>query len=366
MMCGRYSEEALRAFFLFLRKGLQREPQADGALPVRVDWQAVWELSRKQAVTALVWDGIQAMAARVKPPQAVAQRFFAESVLVERANLRVGQVLAQATDAAASAGAVSVLLKGHAYAALYPRPLHRHPGDIDLYSATDFDRVQQAFAQRGFEPLANHQYLRYHAEWRHGGIVIENHRHPSRFASPRYDAVFVRLSHSWFPRGVVQRRVGTAAVAVPPPEFELLMGVLHFGRHLLQGGVGLRQLCDWLVLARAHRTAARWEQVAADVRAVGLYRVACLMTALTDRYLLSLPDEVRTLFPPVPQAVRWSARVMADILRDGNFGHHKPREGRLARALRWDTQRRFVRYGPLFGREAFWVWLRVLRKRLRG
>ncbi len=349
------TDRTVRFFFLLLRSGLTGQA-CDGAdTDGRADWEGVFRMARKQAVTALVWDGIQAMDSRVKPPQAVAHRFFAETLLTERAARRMEALLPRLLADVEGLGVPAAVLKGQAYAALYRTPLHRQPGDIDLFTGPGHDRVQRGLPT---------DYLRdrgpdyFHSELHRDGLLIENHRLTTEFAWPPYARRMRRMEREWFPKDLHRRQVGATDAPVPPPWFELVHAVVHFGHHLTESGVGLRQLCDWATLLRTHASAVGAADLTPRLRRLGLERMAGVMTRLAVD-LLGL-DTLNPLTAALLRNDRREQRLarmaLADILTVGNFGHSEPvrRTAGMAAELRDLVVRRgtrSLRYAALWPAE---------------
>lgn len=299
-----------------MRQGLGTG-EADGGLCAAVDWEALYRLSRSQSVVAWVWDGINRLPEACRPPRDVAMRFFADAVRVEKASCRLEEGLARLLADVSRLGAPCAVLKGPAYAALYPRPHSRQPGDIDLFTGRWCADVQRGLPPdygRDGGPAYFHEKL-----WL-DGLLVENHRLPAEFAWPPYNRRMRRMVDEWFPHAVPSRPVGGRAVPVPPPWFELVHAVVHFSQHLVGSGVGLRQLCDWVVLLRAHSGSVPPAELSARLRRLGLLPAAGVMARLAVD-LLGLDADLPLVRPLLPRArARTARRAAADILRAGNFG----------------------------------------------
>lgn len=356
-------------FFLnLLRGGLGGSLTSAGAmqLPTQVDWPAIYRLARQQAVIALVWDGAQQLPKEMKMPVEVGRRFFMDTLRTEQAARRLNALLATTLTDAKLLHIPVAILKGQGYAALYPNPLHRQPGDIDLFSGANWQRLQRempAAYERDNGPAYFHDKL--HRD----GILIENHRVPAELNWPAHRRHFQAMVDRWFPAGIRWRTGQGTAIPVPPPWFELVHGVVHFAQHLTGGGVGLRQLCDWVVLMRAYRDEVDGDKLQALLHSIGLLRIAGAMTRLGIDWL-GLEREnalVPFLLTNDSQARRDARRMLEDILAVGNFGqeeHIRRHDGVAHEAADLLRRRgaRTLRYFPLWPTEMACRALKRLRR----
>lgn len=273
----------LRQFFSLLRAGLGIEP-ADCRLFLcqkEVDWPSIFRLSEEQTVVAVVWDGMLTLPKELHPKKDLFYQWLVKVLAVEKSNERMNIVLPEVLERLAALHLPVVLLKGQGTGALYPNPLHRQCGDIDIYPGRrGYDILQRALPGLGFLPKNNSTK---HAEHVYKGILVENHRYVALFFSPVHARRLEQLVEEWYPQGLSSRLVSGNAVNLPPSWFEGLFAVIHFAFHLHLEGVGLRHLCDWhLIMQQQLMDRKRYES---GLRRLGLCRMEKIMRELCDRLL---------------------------------------------------------------------------------
>lgn len=327
-------------------------------LPTQVDWPAIYRLARQQAVIALVWDGAQQLPKEMKMPVEVGRRFFMDTLRTEQAARRLNALLATTLTDAKLLHIPVAILKGQGYAALYPNPLHRQPGDIDLFSGANWQRLQRempAAYERDNGPAYFHDKL--HRD----GILIEDHRLVAELAWGPHKRALERMVSEWFPANICRRTSLGLSLPVPPPWFELVHAVIHFAQHLTGGGVGLRQLCDWVVLIRTHREHVDRNVLAQHLQQLGLRRIAGAMTRLCVDWLGLEADHtfVQALLVGDAYEKRTARRIFQDVMLVGNFGQEERirRHSGVARETADLLRRRgarTLRYFALWPNEMIW------------
>lgn len=145
------------------------------------DWQCIFEESRQQAVTALLYDAILKLPKEQRPPRSVLFHFVSMTKTIERDNrLREEALAAFNNDVMQPLGLNTVVVKGSSVASHYPQPLHRECGDNDLYTGKDTDLVSSYLEEQGIEvdrkdprhvsfvfndvDFEAHRYLLYHGD----------------------------------------------------------------------------------------------------------------------------------------------------------------------------------------------------------
>lgn len=294
-----------------------------------VDWDAVDDTAARQTVEAAAAKGALSLPEGMRPAKERIHRHLAYMVRNSRTHSLVDSCLGEAAARLRDAGAEPVLLKGQAYARFYPDPTLRQCGDIDLYIgeenyglACDTARWHGWEEREGenYDPKAKHFgcYLR--------GVRLELHRVAAQLPSAGADRRFRAWSREELAGRSSLCDIGGAEVRVPSPLFDAVFVFLHLYTHFIEGGVGLRQLCDWVMILHAHAGAIDREELRARLTDFGLMR-AWLMFAPIAVEHLGLPEEE---FPFYSTRYRGKAeKILALVMRDGNFGRYTL--GRTAR-----------------------------------
>lgn len=138
------------------------------------------------------------------------------------------------------AGIRCVLLKGQGMAANYRHPEVRDCGDIDLYVGVEnycrsYEVLKEVTDHIDDASVLNGNGKHYHAQL--SGICIEVHRYYNESASSAMD-----MSQNF-----VEMEFGDVKVMTPADDFNSFFVFSHLWRHFISVGVGLRQICDWVM-----------------------------------------------------------------------------------------------------------------------
>lgn len=324
---------AVTTFLSLLRCGLTEQCppalSADG-------WRAALTEARRQRVEGLLYAAAMRAGPAVRPPRDVVLALYAHVRRLEAVNAEMGRQTAALFAAYERLGATPLLLKGYAVAALYAHPEWRTPGDIDVYVARHFDRVDHWARQHGTGASPYDPRVTKHVEFRWRGFSVENHFRLSQFYHHRLNRRLQTAYAEGLRREAPARlEVGGRRVATLPPTVGLLHLLVHLANHLVSEGVGLRQLCDVVMYVRHRRDEVDADWLDGQIRALRL-------TSLTDAVTTLAVDRLGLAVTEVPY--RWRrderrAAVLLDlVMESGNYG-----QGFAVR--RWE--RRFPRLRKL-------------------
>lgn len=208
-----------------------------------------------------------------------------------------------------------VVLKGAAAAINYAHPENRCMGDIDLLVLPeDFDRAYHLLTDSGCRPLdASSDYTRHIGMFTESGVEIELHRFFSSSDNKEQNTVLDEMLFQAIPNCVTAELCGYPVSMLPPLENGLVL-LGHINQHL-SGGLGLRQIIDWMAYAEKYLDDELWNNGFADAaEAIGMKRLAIITTAMCRKYLGFEKDVHWDAYEPVCD------ELMEYILSRGNFG----------------------------------------------
>ena len=276
-------DRTLQALFALLRAGLwgRDDDAAASVFPISAEeWERVFTLARHQTVTGIAFRGLDFLPEEAAPPMVVAAKWMAHADRIEQSNRIMNETLAKLYAHFASAGVEAVLQKGQGVAAMYPEPLLRECGDIDLYFP-GHDGVSDPLAGipgavRKRQPDNSWSYL---VE----GIVVEHHADLVDIQSPRAKRYVKRLIEKKGVEKVVTE--GGVEVLVPAPEVNLLLLSSHILKHAFGVGIGLRQFCDYAVSRRYYEGRVSDEERREIWRMTGLEKWQGLLEGFVETFL---------------------------------------------------------------------------------
>lgn len=349
-------------FLQLLRAGIwNQEPPLD-LFPVPAEtWQQIYFIACKQTVQGLVYDAVCRLPESLRPATPLFDRWGAEIRHIEQTYLRHLRTYAWlSTRMLADAGPRPIVLKGLTLAACYPTPAHRVVGDIDLYygSPEACEQANQCVERWGQRVQRGEMD---EAIFMLGDVVIEHHGHSLLIHSPlsrrRLEAKVLRSrSHDSRDYSV---RVEGMDIPTLSPIHDVLQLSMHSLKHVLNEGIGFRQLVDLALYLQHHHVEIDGEALRQTLRTFGILRWANLTFAFCVKVLgmseSFLPYSF-SLDRYVPQY------LLHEVWLTGNFGFMDERNadrpddalgGKVFTARRmWRNSFRFFPYAPS---EAFWV-----------
>ena len=197
-----------------------------------------------------------------------------------------------------------VVLKGTSAAQYYPHPEYRTMGDIDIMTRReDFDTACKQLVNAGYRIV---QELYKETGLVKNGISIDLHR---QFASLNDPGDTKRLDD------LIINNIGPSHV-LPDPINGLVI-LQHINQHL-EGGLGLRQIIDWMMFVDKCLPDEKWPEFRELSGSIGLAKLAVVCTRMCEMYLGLLE---RAWCADADPAL--CDQLMEYVLSCGNFGNKK-------------------------------------------
>ena len=309
-------EKTTKAFFQLLRIAIGNENAFSYYLNDD-EWNWIWDMAHRQALTGVVLDGICLLPQKQRPPQAIILKGVAAIQNIEQANRLLNRYSVLVSQKFQKEGFRSAILKGQGNALWYPNPMHRMPGDIDIWLEGGREKIMA---------YVRHYFLKASARYHHvdfpiiKGIDIEVHFTPT-WMSAYPDNRFLQ---KWFAEeqeaqfaNTVTLPENTGTIPVPTPAFNRIFLLIHIYRHFFDEGIGLRQLLDYAMLLNQGTTEKEKAESVRILKRMHLLRfTSALMHILQNvfgiegKHLLTAPSEKEGDF------------ILQEIMQNGNFGQH--------------------------------------------
>ena len=233
-----------KIFFDFLRFCIGSAKEIPDSLK-DADWKELYVIAKKQCLVGVLLDGIKKLPAeQVGMKKGLLLQWMAESQMLEKANIRLNDAAIQVSDWFRKKGFRTCILKGQGNALMYPNPYSRTPGDIDIWVEGGDKRVISFV--RSISPHEKACY--HHIEFpSYKGVEVEVHYRPSFLLcfwhNRKLQKYYERVKEEQFSHRVMLGNQGE--VAIPTVEFNLIFQLTHIFSHLMNEGIGLRQLVDY-------------------------------------------------------------------------------------------------------------------------
>lgn len=303
------SQEALA----WLRHVLNPSPE----MPVVTNWPALMAFAEKQALAGICLpeecpDNL---------PKDILLQWIGQVQLIEQRNKLLNMRIEQLFGMLEKDGFQCCLLKGQGNAEMYPNPLRRCSGDIDVWINTD-EVTAYSYVKKLF-PDAEVSYKHIHFPI-FEDAPVDVHVAPLKL----YSKHNIKRLQQWIGQnGEAQfehriRLSGTIKKAsVPTPQFNAVYQLGHMLIHFYDEGLGLRQVVDYYyVLNVLDFSEKERKELVSTVNALGMYRFARAIMWI-ESSVLGLPVDRCFVLPDK----RRGKLLLGDILEGGNFGHHSER-----------------------------------------
>ena len=237
-----------RIFFEFLRFCIGTVQEVPSSLK-GADWRVLYAMARKQCLVGVLFDGIKRLPAEVGMDKGLLFQWMAQNQTLRKANARLDKAAVEVAEWFGRKGFRTCVLKGQGNALLYPPGMERTPGDIDLW-VDGGDRKVVSFV-RSLSP--DEKVCYHHIGFpEYNGVEVEVHFRPSFLFCFRHNrclqGYYERVMDEQFAHRVKLGEQGE--VAVPKAEFNLIFQLTHIFTHLMNEGIGLRQLLDYFFLLK--------------------------------------------------------------------------------------------------------------------
>lgn len=276
-------------------------------LPELPDPEHLLEEAEKQAVFPCVWQALTELAG-VDPGRSWLLRFqkhLTHNVNVISQHFRAHELMTEA-------GIPYTVIKGCASGRYYPAPELRTMGDVDLYVARDsMEAVRDFLCGKGYRVSNLHHS--HHWTFRTEYEEFEVHWLPSGLPAAD-DGTIGSLFDDMLEKRVLDESCGSP-MYLPDDFHHGLILLLHTANHLSAGGIGLRQLMDWLVFVNGMPEERFLELFREPLQRIGLWHFACVLTAIGVCFFSCEP---RAFCEEVSGEL--ALQILLDIFTGGNFG----------------------------------------------
>ena len=233
-----------KIFFDFLHFCIGSAKEIPSSLK-EADWKELYAIAKKQCLVGVLFDGIKKLPAEhVGMKKELLLQWMAESQMLVKANVRLNDAAIQVSEWFRKKGFRTCILKGQGNALMYPNPYSRTPGDIDIWVEGEDKRVISFV--RSISPHEKACY--HHIEFpSYKGVEVEVHYRPSFLLcfwhNRKLQKYYERVKEQQFSHRVMLGEQGE--IAIPTAEFNLIFQLTHIYSHLMNEGIGLRQLVDY-------------------------------------------------------------------------------------------------------------------------
>lgn len=216
--------------------GVNRGDSFDG-----IDWNHVFEVSKKQGVSAIVLDALDKCPKEQRPPQSIILKWIGQAVMQERMYARYVNSISSLAEFYKRHGIRMLLLKGYGCGLCYPRPEHRPSGDIDIFLFGKKDEADDLL-EKELGINVDREYHK-HSNFYYNSVEVENH---AKFVDDLTHKSNIRfektLASALEKYGAMPSPIDN--VLLPSPTFNALFLLRHTGEHFASNEITLRHVLD--------------------------------------------------------------------------------------------------------------------------
>lgn len=291
------------------------------------EWETMFDYAKKQSVLGIVYGALQRMGKDTTIPRKLKMKWFLIADKIKERNILLNKRSAELTTLLQQDGFDCCVLKGQGNALMYPEPLSRTSGDIDIFvmlkgrkqSIGERRKLVMDYVRQEFpNTRIRYQHIDYHV---FPDVEVEIHFFPTFMNNPLYS----HRIQSWMEgqmaeqcQNMVELPDGVGSIAVPTLLFNVIFQLAHMMHHFFDEGIGLRQFLDYYYLLQtAEKNEIKKEGLETLFRHLGLWKFAGATMyvlreglALEEKYLIAPVDERR------------GRTLLAEILKGGNFGKY--------------------------------------------
>ncbi len=284
--------------------------------PTADDWKALFKICKDQALLGVCFDGVNRLPESQMPPQDIIIKWMGLANTVRNRNMVLNDRCGQVMEMLSADGFHPVILKGQGNALMYPNPLSRQCGDIDVWLDGDEEYIKKYVTDRDPRPHDfNFHHIDYHC---FPDVEVEMH-----FALGKAsDTIFSKKFYKWF-SSQRENDFPTATlpngknIVVPSLELNLIHQLVHIDQHFGPGGVGLRQIMDYYFLLKyANREKHDFSCYRKTVKQLGLRKMGESLMYVLGRVLGLQESEM-----PLAPNKKHGEFLLNEIINGGNFGN---------------------------------------------
>lgn len=306
-------------YFSILRSALWNTPLFFPSPLSNEMWNEIYAISKEQTVTGIMLDAISKLPPEQKPPTELLLKWVIQQRVIEQKNIIMNKVLIELINKFNNHNIQVYVLKGQGVAQNYPRPTHRICGDIDLYfKEKDFEQAVELLKSSGCPIEGNPNET--HHETQYNNIKLELHKKSATFFTNKLQAKYNKITSTALEKERAFETINDTEIEVLPHEANSLQLLSHMLRHIITAGLGLRQVCDWVLYTNKHLNDNNKEQFLTNIKELDLLQTYKAISAIATDYL-GLPKE-KVVCEINDKDKRLAKKVFKIIMEYGNFGQY--------------------------------------------
>ena len=277
------------------------------------DWGEVEKLAISQGVLWMLYLGAKKYPQQIPADRVRIWRGSMHAIVLN--NEQINDVQVALVEWLAQNGIRAAILKGTSCSRYYPYPEARSLGDIDiLVDEAHLGEVRDYLISQGYMPSQeDHEF---HVAYYGKDAVIEVHSAITNVPDS-LGGLAVRREMSRFLDSIEIVNINEMVFPGLSTVHHTLMLLLHMERHMVIGGIGLRQLCDWATFVNGSEREHWKNGTLALLDNCGLLIYAKALTQTCVKFLGLDPAKADWCNGVVDER---TDEIIADVFRGGSMG----------------------------------------------
>ncbi len=313
-------EKIFLEFFQYCLDDSLPLPESSG----KIDWKKIMTWAEQQAILGVIYGGIQNAGKNLNISFDELMEWIGYAQAIKNQNRILNKKCVDVISEYESAGFRCMVLKGQGNATMYPNPLLRMSGDIDVWIRTLSDGRcnKDEVVRYAKKKDAKAEVRFYHVEYVDDGVIVEAHFMPGIMNNPLYNHRLQSFYHEMAEKRNTEEVAlpdSVGRIPVPSTEFNIFFQLAHMMHHFFDEGIGLRQFVDYYYLLKSvHGERLMFlGDVEETLKYLNLYKFAGAVMYIMKE-VLGLDEK----YLIVPVDDRRGKTLLNEILKGGNFGHH--------------------------------------------
>lgn len=301
------------------------------------DWERCFDIALQQQVLAMTFPTMAALPKEQRPGFLLWSKWMAYAQSTAEQSRHKQEVVRKLGEWLAEEDLATLVVKGFSVAVHYPNPNLREFSDIDIYSGSNYEAVNNCLSRHG---LTVGKADGHHAHIKIDDVSVEHHFSfgNSRVKGDRYgmETALQQLA------ATDSRATAMPGICFPNAAFTTLYVGWHAYKHFLHEKIELRHVIDWaLALKQLSDTEAQtvhevkhgspWGRFADTLTAIALHR----LQLPTDWFPRREVEAASEIAPELEQGV-WD-----DIMGSGHTAHGRTSNHRRLNIARRTLQNRW-------------------------
>lgn len=287
---------------------------------VDVDWNELFQEMRVQAVQGIVINHLK----RFSIPEEIRMEWKKEAINIIYSGASLCNEQTKLVTLLENNNIPYIIIKGAAAAINYPDLLLRSMGDIDLYvPVSHYDHAAELMRNNGYVENLHDAYNHRHLSFKKEDVCFELHRtyvtvndkKAKEYVDGLLNVCCVKESTNEYEIGWRRYVDNELNFRMPSVYVNGLVLLEHIAHHLI-GGIGLRQIIDWLMYVSIYLDDEHWYGFRIMASEAGLETLAKVTTRMGQLYL-GLPEQITWCKDVAPDVCQ---EFIEYIFANGNFG----------------------------------------------